>query len=141
MLNTLLAHYGSPTTIICNLRGPWAPRMRVCSISAERDGPVIMLTVRHAAHRQHDNWPIALGRYRADPHSRRPRPTQIAYNRGGRAIVRQQSIQHTNSCNVKDGLLKRLAGVSSLSASAWCPTSPRLMATTLGPRMLPAVPC
>src|SRR5262249_36188589 len=46
MLNTLLAHYGSPTTIICNLRGPWAPRMRVCSISAERDGPVIMLTVR-----------------------------------------------------------------------------------------------
>ena len=34
------------TMTMCSRRGPWAPRSRVCSISAERDGPVIMLTVR-----------------------------------------------------------------------------------------------
>src|SRR5215468_6937007 len=40
------AHHGSPTTITCSRRGPCAPRISVCSMSAERDGPVIRLTVR-----------------------------------------------------------------------------------------------
>ena len=39
----------SPTTMTCRRRGPWAPRIRVCSMSAERDGPVIQLTVRGMA--------------------------------------------------------------------------------------------
>ena len=30
----------------CSRRGPCAPRISVCSMSAERDGPVIMLTTR-----------------------------------------------------------------------------------------------
>ena len=30
----------SPTTTMCSRRGPWAPSSSVCSMSAERDGPV-----------------------------------------------------------------------------------------------------
>jgi hypothetical protein len=38
---------GSPSTrMTCSRRGPCAPRMSVCSISAERDGPVTRLTAR-----------------------------------------------------------------------------------------------
>ena len=35
-----------PTIRICSARGPCAPRMSVCSMSAERDGPVTRFTVR-----------------------------------------------------------------------------------------------
>ncbi len=35
-----------PTTITCNRRGPWAPSSRVCSMSPEREGPVMKFTVR-----------------------------------------------------------------------------------------------
>ena len=38
-----------PTTTMCSRRGPWAPSRSVCSMSAERDGPVTMLTVRGIA--------------------------------------------------------------------------------------------
>src|SRR5262249_46730733 len=37
---------GLPIRITCSRRGPCAPRMRVCSMSAERDGPVIRLSAR-----------------------------------------------------------------------------------------------
>ena len=35
-----------PTITICSRRGPCAPSSKVCSISPERDGPVIRLSVR-----------------------------------------------------------------------------------------------
>jgi len=36
----------SPTTITCSRRGPWAPGISVCSMSAERDGPAESCGVR-----------------------------------------------------------------------------------------------
>src|SRR5690606_18945946 len=46
-----VADEGPPfrTRITCSRRGPWAPSWIVCSMSAVRDGPVIMLTVRGIA--------------------------------------------------------------------------------------------
>src|SRR4051794_21701453 len=35
-----------PTTSTCRRRGPCAPRIKICPISAEREGPVIMLMAR-----------------------------------------------------------------------------------------------
>ena len=41
------AHYATIST--CSRRGPCAPRIRICAMSAEREGPVIMLIARGSA--------------------------------------------------------------------------------------------
>ena len=49
--NTQTAGYSatSPISTICSARGPWAPSSSVCSMSAERDGPVTSMTLRGIA--------------------------------------------------------------------------------------------
>ena len=39
-------HPSLPTTMMCSARGPCAPSSSFCSMSPEREGPVIMFTVR-----------------------------------------------------------------------------------------------
>ncbi len=44
-----LLRHGSATITMCSRRGPCAPNSKVCSMSADRDGPVMKLSVRGAA--------------------------------------------------------------------------------------------
>src|SRR5262249_42264664 len=41
--------HASPTISTCRRRGPCAPRMSICAMSAEREGPVIRLIARGSA--------------------------------------------------------------------------------------------